>query len=81
MAVVNIIYVASPKRIVLGGGVMEQLQLFPRIHYHVIQLTNNYLASPVLLDHIETYIVPPGLGTRSGMLGAIELARLAAEGV
>jgi fructokinase len=63
--------------VVLGGGVMEQRHLFPRIHNHVIQLTNGYLQHPaVQADGVASYIVPPGLGTRCGMLGAIELARL-----
>jgi fructokinase len=76
-AVVDIIYIASPRRVVLGGGVMEQRHLFPRIHKHVIQLTNGYLQHPaVQTDGIASYIVPPGLGTRCGMLGAVELARL-----
>jgi fructokinase len=78
MAVSNIMYVLSPKRVVLGGGVMEQRQLFPRIHHHVLRLQNNYLRHPVLQRDIASYIVPPGLGSRSGVLGAIELARLAA---
>jgi fructokinase len=71
-------YVLSPKRVVLGGGVMEQRQLFPRIHHHVLRLQNNYLRHPILQQNIASYIVPPGLGTHSGVLGALELAKLAA---
>jgi fructokinase len=79
LALANIMYVLSPKRIVLGGGVMEQRQLFPLIHERVLALHNGYLQSPSILQHIDSLIVPPGLGSRCGMLGAIELARLAAE--
>lgn len=71
--------VISPQRIVMGGGVMEQQHLFPRIHRHFQALHNGYLRHPMILDAIETYIVPPGLGDRAGVLGAIELARLAAD--
>jgi fructokinase len=72
--------VLSPQRVVLGGGVMEQLHLFPRIRRHVQALHNGYLRHPAILDDIDAYIVPPGLGARSGVLGALELARLAVTG-
>jgi fructokinase len=71
--------ILSPQRIVLGGGVMEQRQLFPRIRTHVVALHNGYLRHPAILNAIDTYIVPPGLGGRAGVLGALELARLAVE--
>jgi fructokinase len=79
VAVANIMYVLSPQRVVLGGGVMEQRQLFPLIREQVLGLHNGYLQTPAILQHIDDLIVPPGLGSRCGMLGAIELARLAAE--
>jgi fructokinase len=79
VAIANIMYVLSPQRVVLGGGVMEQRQLFPLIHEKVLTLHHDYLQNSSILDHIDTLIVPPGLGSRCGMLGAIELARLAAN--
>ena len=78
-AVAMIMDILSPKRIILGGGVMEQRQLFPRIHEHVVRLNNGYLHHPTILEHIDSYIVPPLLGSRCGMLGAIELARRASQ--
>ena len=75
LAVQNLIVTTSPKKIILGGGVMEQLQLFPMIHKRVLELLNNYVQSPRILEHIETYIVPPGLGNRSGGLGALAIAQ------
>ncbi len=77
-AVTSIMDILSPRRIVLGGGVMEQRQLFPRIHYHVQRMHNGYLQHPTVLRDIAAYVVPPGLGSRSGVLGALELARRAA---
>jgi fructokinase len=74
MALMDFICTLSPQRIVLGGGVMQQPQLFPRIHQNVRTLLNSYVQSPQVLDHIETYIVPPGLGGRAGVLGALALA-------
>ena len=76
---VNLICVLSPQRVVVGGGVMEQAHLFPMVRQHVQETLNGYVNSSAILEDIETYIVPPGLGNRSGVLGAIALARLAAE--
>jgi fructokinase len=58
----------------MGGGVMEQAQLFPLIRQKVQTLLNGYVQSPVILEEIDQYIVPPGLGKRAGVLGAIALA-------
>jgi fructokinase len=71
---VNIICVLSPQRIIIGGGVMQQPRLFPRVRRRVQELLNNYLPVPAILDHIDDYIVPPGLGDRAGVLGAMALA-------
>lgn len=65
----------APQRIILGGGVMQQAQLFPRLRQHVQRVLNGYLQSPALTAEITTYIVPPVLGTWAGVLGAIALAR------
>jgi fructokinase len=75
LAVQNLIVTTSPKMIILGGGVMEQLHLFPLIRNRVLQLLNNYVQSPRILENIESYIVPPGLGNRSGGLGALAMAQ------
>jgi fructokinase len=73
-ALVNYILTLSPKKIVLGGGVMQREFLFPKIRWRVRELLNGYLTSKSLLEYIEDYIVPPGLGNQSGSLGAIALA-------
>jgi len=74
-ALVNVILTVSPQRIVLGGGVMERRLLFPSIRGKVRGLLNGYLASTVLTGTMEEYIVPPALGKRSGVLGALALAK------
>jgi fructokinase len=71
---VNFICTLSPQRIVLGGGVMEQPHLFPLIRQKVRELLNGYLQSPAILEQIDNYIVPPALGNKAGVLGAIALA-------
>ena len=80
LGLVNIIVTLSPQRIVLGGGVMSQLHLFPLIRTEVARLLNGYLQTPWIQDRLDEYIVPPGLGARAGVLGAIALARAAARG-
>ena len=74
-ALTNVICLLSPQRIVLGGGVMQQLHLFPLIRQKVREDLNDYIPSPVIKGTMNTYIVPPGLGKRSGILGAMALAK------
>lgn len=76
---VNFICTISPQRIILGGGVMEQAQLFPLIRRNVQRFLNDYVQTPAILEHIDDYIVPPALGQQAGILGAIALAEGAAE--
>lgn len=64
----------SPEKIILGGGVMSQEHLFPRIHLRTREYLNNYVQSDMIRNHIDEYIVPPGLGNKAGMLGAIAMA-------
>ncbi|GAP06584.1 fructokinase [Anaerolinea thermolimosa] len=75
LAVYNLILTLSPEMVILGGGVMQQLQLFPRIRQRVLALLNQYIQSPAILENIDSYIVPPSLGNRSGGLGAIAIAQ------
>lgn len=79
LAAVNIICLLSPQRIIFGGGVMDQPQVFPHLWKEVQQLLNGYVRAPAILDAIEHFIVPPGLGNRAGVLGAIALG-MRAEG-
>jgi len=74
-AIMNYILILAPKRIILGGGVMEQKQLFPIIRNKVKEYLNGYVHLPEVLDHIDDYIVPPKLGNKAGILGAIALAK------
>ena len=60
----------SPQRIILGGGVMERKSIFPRVCAELESLLNGYVERPD--------IVPPQLGNRAGVLGALALAERAA---
>lgn len=74
LALSNFIVTLSPQRIILGGGVMAQPQLFPLVRKNVLSLLNGYVQSNVLLEEIDRFIVPPGLGNQAGSLGAVALA-------
>jgi fructokinase len=74
LALQNFVCTLSPQRIILGGGVMEQAHLFPRIRANLQAYLNNYVRSPALFEEIDEYIVPPGLGKRAGVMGALALA-------
>ena len=72
-AIVNLILTLSPERIILGGGVMHQMQLFEMIRAEVKQQLNGYLVTPQLQD-MEHYIVPASLHDDQGIMGCIKLA-------
>jgi fructokinase len=73
-ALMNYILTLSPKKIILGGGVMQREFLFPKVRFRVRELLNGYVSSKKILEEIEDYVVAPGLGNQSGSLGAIALA-------
>ncbi|AZS16259.1 ROK family protein [Paenibacillus lutimineralis] len=78
-ALMNYILILSPKKIVLGGGVMGQNQLFPLIREQVSQLLHGYVQHSALSSDIDDYIVPPGLGSNAGLCGGLALAKQAFE--
>ncbi len=79
LGLVNIIVTMSPQRIIMGGGIMQQAQLFPMVRAEVQRLLNGYIQAPMIVRNIDHYIVPPALGKRAGVLGALALAERAAS--
>jgi fructokinase len=70
-----LVVTAAPQRILIGGGVMSaQPHLFPRIRRAVLESLNGYLHIPQVLNDIDRFIAPPGLGTLAGPLGALAIA-------
>jgi fructokinase len=72
-AVSNTVLMLSPKRIILGGGVMHQSHLYPMVRDEVRKLLNGYVKAAAILEHIDSYIVPPGLGDNAGLCGGLAL--------
>ena len=69
---VNLTLCFSPSLIILGGGVMDQSQLYPKIRQQFEDLMNGYMLPPIPL---QEYIVAPKLPGTSGEVGAIALAQ------
>jgi len=69
LGVLALMAVVSPQRIVVGGGVLNRRGLLELVQRQLDQLVSGYVAVPEL--------VPPALGARAGVLGALALAESA----
>ncbi len=77
-AIANYVLTYSPERIILGGGVLEQEHLYPRIRDKVREYLNGYIRTPQIAD-LDTYIVPATLKGNQGLYGAYYLAKTLEE--
>jgi len=68
-----LVLTVSPRRIIMGGGVMNQLRLLPLIHGRLQHWLQGYIDRQELLGPAGSYIVGPGLGAQAGVLGALAL--------
>jgi len=67
----------APQRVLIGGGVITaRPDLFPRMRRLLAQSLNGYLDVHEVSSRegLERYLVPPGLGTGAGPLGALAVA-------
>jgi fructokinase len=72
-AVASAILLLSPQKVILGGGVMHQMQLFPLIREQVRVILNGYVSAAEVAAEIDEYIVPPGLADNAGLCGSVAL--------
>jgi fructokinase len=71
----TLVLATAPKRILLGGGVMNaQAHLFARVRQNLQRSLNGYVQLDEVSAGIDRYVVPPGLGPSSGPMGALTLA-------
>ena len=75
LGLATLICALSPQRIIMGGGVMQQAQMFPLLRREVQRVLNGYIQAPSVTSDIDSYIVPPILGQEAGVIGALALAR------
>ena len=69
----NAVVMMSPERIVIGGSVMRP-HLYPLIRRHTLELLGGYVVHEYLTEAgAESYIVPPQLGMKAGVTGALLL--------
>lgn len=67
----NAVLTLPPERIVVGGGVMASPHLRPKVRASLQTSLAACVQREVPMgDVIEQYLVPPGLGPRSGIAGA-----------
>jgi fructokinase len=74
LALMNLTVTLSPQRILMGGGVMQQPHLFELLRAEFARLLNGYVQHPEILDRLDEFIQPPGLGSQAGILGCLVLA-------
>jgi len=74
----QLVLTVSPQRIIIGGGVMSQERLFPLVRARMLHWLGGYIDRSELLSDTDRYVVPPGLGARAGVMGALCLAMAAA---
>jgi fructokinase len=68
----------SPERIIVGGGVMSDARLLPKVRLAMRASLAGYVPrAEILTNAIDDYVVPPQLGGRSGIAGAFALAEQA----
>lgn len=75
LGILNLTLVASPQRIVIGGGLLEHAPLLEMVRQRLPALVSGYLEAPELGPEIGRYLVAPELGDHAGALGAIALAQ------
>jgi fructokinase len=72
----NAVYTVAPERIVVGGGVSRLPGFLPEVRTRLRQALGGY---PGLPEHDDdSFVLPPALGDRAGVLGALLLAEQAA---
>lgn len=77
LGISSLVLTLSPRRVVLGGGVMQQPTLLPRIQAALVEILNGYLDVPEIVSNVKEYVVASGLGQKAGLYGALVLAERA----
>jgi fructokinase len=70
----NLVCTLSPRRIVIGGGVLHQPCLLPLVRTELTRLLNGYIQAAEIVEEMDRFVVLPELGDRAGVLGALVLA-------
>lgn len=70
----NLFLTVSPQRLIIGGGVGQHPALLTRARTRTAHWLGGYLRPETLPFELESRLVPPELGDRAGVLGALAIA-------
>jgi len=73
----SIVLALSPRRIVLGGGVMQRSDVLERTRRRLRETLAGYVASQLITGDQVDYLVAPKYGQDAGLVGAFALAEAA----
>jgi len=71
----------APEMVIFGGGVSSAPGLIERVRHYVVQRGNGYFASPRWDEQVHEFITLPALQGQAGVMGALHLAKQAANGL
>lgn len=77
LGLLDVVCVLSPQRLIVGGGVMSEPALLPLVRTKLRELAAGYFDVPELAAGLDEFVVAPALDERAGVIGALELARIA----
>jgi fructokinase len=80
LALAAYLYVLSPRRIVVGGGVLQGGHLLARLRRRLPQVIAGYVGRAQAGPAVGDFVVAPRFGQDAGLMGAFALA-MAAQGV
>jgi fructokinase len=74
----NLVMIASPEKIIIGGGLLNRTCLYGLIRTHVLRILNGYITSDQITpEGMEAFIAPSAFGNNAGIVGAVFLAQIA----
>ncbi len=72
--IATVTYAYRPQRIVIGGGAMKIPGLLDAVREASVREIRGALGAEHPSNRPDAYLVPPGLGDRAGVIGALHLA-------
>lgn len=80
LGLASIVLALSPRRIIIGGGVLQRSDVLDRTRRRLRETLAGYVSRPEILGNQETYLVAPRFGQDAGLIGALALAQSAESG-
>jgi fructokinase len=74
LALAAYVLILSPQRLIVGGGVLQQGDLLPRVRRRLREALAGYVDRPEVTTALDDYVVAPHFGQDAGLAGAFALA-------